>query len=123
MPILLFLACLLLLWAFIAWDRRRSAPPIAHQSLEKGWAPRPTKKWPLTLGLSLCSFSMAFAEWLQPDMPPFTGKFSFLKQYAYDCFGSVGAAYLWGMVGIACLAGAAIQWRNRAMLSDGQPEV
>ena len=123
MSVLLLLVFLFLLWGFIAWDRRRPASPVSDQSLAKGWMPRLTKKWPLTLGLSLCCFFMALAEWLQPDLPPFTGKFAFLAQYAHDCFGSVGLVYLWVMVAIGFLMAAAVQWRKQATLSDGRLNV
>ena len=113
MPVLLTLAFLLLLWAFIAWDRRRPVAPISRQALAKGWSPRSVRKWPLVAGLSLCCFVLGVNEWLVPSSPPFTGKLSFLFQIAYLHLGPFGPAYMWWGIAAVLAGYALVLWRNQ----------
>jgi hypothetical protein len=106
MPVLLMLGLLLVLWAFIIWERRRPVAPLSREVMVHGWSPRALVKWPFSAGLAVCSAALGAAQWFSPSHPPFTGKLSLLSAFAYEQFGPAGIAYFWWAVAavLACLA-------------------
>jgi hypothetical protein len=111
MPVLLIISVLLLLWAFIVWERRRPVQPLARASLSRGWSARALLKWPSFAGLALCCGVLGVVEWLQPSQPPFTGKLSLFFRVAYEQLGPVGVAYVWWSFAALLALAALASWR------------
>jgi hypothetical protein len=55
----------------------------------------------LLIGLSCVFYTMAVAEWLNPSLPPFTGRGSWLYGMLYYGIGSKGASVFWALLGTA----------------------
>jgi hypothetical protein len=101
MPILICVVALLLLWGFIAWDRRSTARPVSRADMQKGWSPKPWLKWPAFAALALVLLALGAIEWAYPSPPPFTGKLSAIATLAHATLGPRGPAY-------AALCGGAV---------------
>jgi hypothetical protein len=115
----LFIASLLALWAFIIWDRRRITPPLSRKAMARGWAVSPLAKWPVHAGLSAMSAVMAAAAWVNPSLPPFTGRLSSVFTFAYSYLGPQGVAYFWGMVAMTLAVFAVVPWRPDVAARNG----
>lgn len=113
MPVLITVAALLLLWGFIAWDRRNSAQKISHHKIENGWAAKPLLKWPLHFALSLVFLMLGVIEWLDPSLPPFSGKLSVIVSMAHTSFGAHGPAYVYFCVSALLLFLAFVLWQSK----------
>ena len=110
MPVLITIGLLLLLWAFVVWDRRRSVEPLSRKAMSRGWSPRPLLKWPVFAGLALCCAVLGTVKWFQSSHPPFTGKLSLFFRAAYEQFGPSGIAYLWWAVAMGLGLAAVLSW-------------
>jgi hypothetical protein len=120
MPVLLIIGVLLLLWAFIVWERRRPVQPLPRASMARGWSARALLKWPSFAGLALCCGVLGTVEWLQPSQPPFTGKLSLFFRAAYEQLGPVGVAYVWWAVAALLALAAFASWRAKAVLGSNE---
>ncbi|MDO6387045.1 hypothetical protein [Uliginosibacterium sp. 31-12] len=113
MPVLITVAALLLLWGFIVWDRRKPSQKMSRHEIEKGWSAKPLLKWPLLLALSLVFLMLGTIEWLDPSLPPFTGKLSVIVSIAHTSFGAHGPAYVYFCVGVMLLVLAFVLWQRK----------
>jgi len=99
---LLFVA----LAAFIIWDSRRmhggSAEPISREKMLQGFLPTGLVHWHFWFCFGGISLLLAYGEWSVPSKPPFTGRWGWLKEVAYQSLGSAGILYLYLL--FACLA-------------------
>ena len=110
MAILIGIGALLALLAFIAWDRRRivNSQPAA---LGKG-----RSRFGSNLRANgfaagaLMAAMMALSEYLQPHVPPFTGRWSFVYEFAYAT-GPFGLVLYWTLLAAAFTAAALSAWR------------
>ena len=123
MYVLLLLLALVGLLAFFVWDRRRlqsgAVTPLPRAALARGWSPRPLLVWPMHAGFSLCMAVLAALEFRAPSVPPFSGKWSAVKELAYTTFGTFGLAYVWSAVSLLLLVLALVAWRTRARARAG----
>jgi hypothetical protein len=72
---------------------------------EKAWA------W---LGLGGCFLMLACVRWVDPQHPPFTGRWSSLQSAVHDAFGVHGMAVAYGVLGaVFVLAGGLQGVRSR----------
>jgi hypothetical protein len=98
MPLLLGFGLLIALWMFIRWDQARlkrdSDQPITRQQMSHGFRPGSNIKLYGTLGASLMSVVWAGIEFIQPSIPPYSGKYSSIRQALYDSFGVLGLPML-----------------------------
>lgn len=119
---LLPLLMLVVLLGFVVWDRRRlqSRPltPLPRAALTKGWSQRPLLVWPMHAALSLCAAALTVAEFKAPSLPPFAGRWSFIKQLAFSTFGTFGLAYVWSAMSLLLLLLALATWRNRTQVKS-----
>lgn len=110
---LLAISALVALLVFVAWDRMRlkrgAAKPLAVIPSAAESSSRAVK---LVLGLALVMASIGLAEYFSPSQPPFTGRYSFLKQALFEYFGAVGLAGFWFAVSAALLVIARSIWRH-----------
>ena len=75
--------------------------------------------WPSFLGLALVGFFSAFNEFLNPSIPPFTGKGSTMKTLAYEALGAQGIALLWLFMGAAFVVAACVSYRSSSHRKSG----
>jgi len=87
--VVIFLALMLALLAFIIWDRKQMARIPTRQQMERGYTPGMS-----TAGgcVGLLAFAAVFAlfgwdSWVNPPLPPFSGRGSLLKIWAYGALG------------------------------------
>ena len=111
MAILIGFGALLVLLAFIAWDRRRIANPqpavlgggksrFGSNLRANGFA-----------AVALMAAVMALSEYLQPRVPPFIGRWSFVYEFAYAT-GLFGLVLYWTLLAAAFAAAAVAAWRE-----------
>lgn len=97
---------LVALAVFIMWDSRRMhsrpAEPIARDKMLQGFSPTGLIQWQLWLGFGGISLLSAYGEWAAPSKPPFTGRWGWMKEAAYQSLGSTGILYLY--LAFACMA-------------------
>lgn len=58
---------------------------------ERGW---------VEVGLGMCAGLLAWLEYLQPSVGPFTGRWGWLKEFMYAHLGSHGVAVGFGLIGL-----------------------
>jgi hypothetical protein len=113
LSLLLFLIAFL---AFIRWDRRRidqSAPdPDIRQKLQNGWNVSQYAKYQGAAGVAAIAAVGATAEWLSPNSPPFTGRWSWLHIAIYEALGRYCMAFVTTMASIAFALSAWSQWKH-----------
>ncbi len=104
MAILIFLGAMLALWAFIVWDRRRLSAsklePVSREAFVNGWTPRTNSNFLGWLGVSAAAGIMAVANYLNPSLPPFSGRLALFYDAAYSALGMRGPAVFWGCVAL-----------------------
>ena len=119
------IAALVLLLAFVVWDRRRlqrtPTRALPREALAQGWSARPLLVWPVQVGLSLCAASLAVSELLAPAQPPFTGRRSWLYSSLHSQFGIFGIAMFWLAVCLVLLVLAFLSWHSRKANSGKLP--
>jgi hypothetical protein len=125
MFVVLGIAALVALLAFVVWDRRRiqRAPvrPLSREALSKGWSPQPLLVWPFWAGLAFVAASLAVIELLAPSQPPFKGRWSTLEFALYSSLGTYGIALFWSAVGVALSVMAFFTWQARKATSGESP--
>ncbi len=111
MAFLIGIGALLALLAFIAWDRRRIAnaePAVpGKEKLRAGSNLRANG----FAAVSLMAAVMALSEYLQPRVPPFTGRWSFVYELA-NTIGPHGLALFWAFLATAFVVAAVVSWRG-----------
>jgi len=117
-PVLIAIASLLLLWAFVVWERHRPVEPVARDAMARGWSPRTLLRWPVWAALAVCCAGLGAVAWLQPSTGPLTGRLSFVMQAAHALWGAQGPACVWWAAACAFAAGAAVAYRKRSRLDD-----
>ena len=111
--LLVFMALMIALLIFIRWDRRQPAKSISREQISKGFIPGGNaKKWLGFFGIALAAFSMALHEFINPSIPPFTGKTSTMKTFAYETLGTQGNACLWLLIGAAFVVAACLSYHS-----------
>lgn len=107
------------------WLRRSPIKPLRREDMENGFVPG-ARSMPsaaaLFLGFSVVFLVMSLAEYLQPSMPPFSGKLARLKTVAVQAFGPYGVAILFGGVGAALASLGLAKWTVGAGQSGRPPE-
>jgi hypothetical protein len=102
---------------FIIWDSRRlrsSKPdPITRESMARGFTPSGGVAWKFLVGLAVVSALLGVSDWLAPNHPPFTGKWSFLFTYAYSVAGDKGPAIVSFGFSIVLLIWALALWSGK----------
>lgn len=63
----------------------------------------------LLIGLSCAFYAMAVAEWLEPSLPPFTGKGSWLYGMLYYGIGPKAVSVFWALFGMGLFLVALIK--------------
>ncbi|MEN6585741.1 MAG: hypothetical protein ABFE02_06790 [Sulfuricella sp.] len=110
--LLLFLIAFLV---FVRWDRRRidqRAPALdIRQKLEKGWSISQAAKYQGAAGVAAIAAVETTAEWLSPNTPPFTGRWSWLHIAIYEALGTYGLAIVTTIASIAFAHSAWSQWK------------
>jgi hypothetical protein len=110
MAILIGVGALLALLAFIAWDRRRianSQPNAIGEGRSRFGSNLRVNG--LAAG-ALMAAVMALSEYLQPHVPPFTGRWSFVYEFAYAT-GPFGLVLCWTLLAAAFAVAALAAWR------------
>lgn len=105
---------------FISWDKRRTEKSISQGKISKSFILGSTATWPGFLGLALAGFLLAFNEFLNPSVPPFTGKGSTMKTLAYEALGEQGIALLWLLMGAAFVVAACVSYRSISHRKSGE---
>ncbi len=111
MAFLIGIGALLALLGFIAWDRRRiaNAQPavIGKEKLLSGTNLRANG----FAAVSLMAAVMALSEYLQPSVPPFAGRWSFVYEFA-NTIGPLGPILFWAFLATAFVVAAVVSWRG-----------
>ena len=93
------LLLVLVLVIFIGWDSRRlrSEKPerLSRANLAQGYRPGSVNKAVIYLGLSGMLAVLAFMEWMQPSLPPYTGRWSWFYGLIYELLGEQGLFIYW----------------------------
>ena len=99
LPVVLLLLFLLGFWAFIVWDRKRlremKVIPLSREAMKRGFIPSGVLAWQVSLALGFMLAVLALAEWQTPSLPPFSGRWSWLKAFAHKAFGPKGLLTLY----------------------------
>ena len=109
--VLFTIIALLLFLAFIVWDRRRLAKTASSQHSQ---APLIRKSHGRALGFSgiaLMTVVMALHELFYPRLPPFTGRWAFVHEFAHSV-GPYGLALYWALLATAFALAALVSWRT-----------
>ena len=110
MAVLIVLIALVLLLAFIAWDKRRIAKG-ASPDFSRGAMSRKSDGRVLGFtGIALMSGISAVSEFFNPRLPPFTGRWAFVYELAY-AVGPYGLAIYWALLATAFALAALLSWR------------
>jgi hypothetical protein len=118
LSVIILLVLLLAFWAYVRWDAKRlrdvPAMPVARAKMEKAHASAGVVAWQIYLGLGLLSALLAFMEWQAPSVPPFTGRWSWVKGAMLEAFGPGGpfSCYVALAVGATC-AGLTLLWKAK----------
>lgn len=110
MAILIGIGALLALLAFIAWDRRRianSQPAVLGGGRSRFGSNLRASGF---AAVSLMAAVMALSEYLQPRVPPFTGRWSSVYEFAYST-GPFGLVFYWTLLATAFAVAAVAAWR------------
>lgn len=110
MAILICIGALLALLAFIAWDRRRIANSQPSDLGERKSRFRSSLRANGFAAVSLMAAVMSLSEYLQPRIPPFTGRWSFVYDFAYAT-GPYGIVLYWALLAAALAVAAVAAWR------------
>lgn len=114
MYVLAGIALLLVLLAFVVWDRRRlqsgKVIPLPREALAGGWKATPALVWPFHVGVSLCAALVTAMELYSPSEPPFLGRMSSIYAAAHGMLGIYGVAYFWLAVTLVLLLLALVSW-------------
>jgi hypothetical protein len=109
--ILIGIGVLLAVLAFIAWDRRRIAnaqPAVSGEGKSRSGSNLRANG---SAAVSLMAVVMALSEYLQPRVPPFTGRWSFVYELAYAT-GPFGLVLFWALLASAFAVAAVVSWRG-----------
>lgn len=100
MAILIGIGALLALLVFIAWDRRRiaNAQHPVHSQGKSGTGFNLQANG--FSAVSLMAAVMAISHYLQPRVPPFNGRWSFVYELAY-AIGPFGLVFYWALLATA----------------------
>ena len=112
MPLLFLIGSLLVLWAFIVWDRKKPLRPLTRERMRRGWSLSMPVRWPMWLGLSFVSATLSLNYWFTPPTPPFTGRGSSLYRLLYEQWGGYGIAAAWSMAALGFLAVALVDLQS-----------
>lgn len=104
-------ALLLGLLLFIVWDGRRlrasKGDPVPRDVMRKGFSPSGIVLWQAWAGMSIVAGLLAFMEWQNTSRPPFTGRWGWLNELAYELLGGMGVVVL---PAVYCVASACYSW-------------
>ena len=101
MPEIVFITLMVALLVFIVWDAMQPAKARSRDEMSRGgFIPGGKGSWVAFLTLALVCFILAFREFSNPSVPPFTGRASTVMGLAYLAFGQSGPAFLWIGVGV-----------------------
>lgn len=99
---------LLLLAIFIVWDsrrlRREKLDRMPSASLAQGYRPGSLDKAWIYLGLGGVLAILALMEWMQPSVPPYTGRWSWFYGFIYEVLGEQGLFIYWVVLALCCVA-------------------
>ncbi len=110
MAVLVVLIALVLLLAFIAWDKGRIAKSTSP-GFSQGATPRryDARALGFTCIALMCGI-MAASEFVNPRLPPFTGRWAFVYELAY-AIGSYGLFIYWALLATVFALAALRSWR------------
>ena len=90
----LFFVAMLALWLFVRIDQRRlkdsRLPPLFKKSLDGGFTPGLTTSWMPYAGIAAACALTAINGFINPEMPPFTGRWSDVRALLHAVFGPYG---------------------------------
>lgn len=115
--VLALIAPLLLIWAFIRWDKNRierSHNPVTREALDRGFRPSTPVAWKLWAGLSLVYFALGISDLMTPPKPPFTGRWSWVGSMLTSELGPYGIAYLEFFISVLMLATSIAFYKQRS---------
>lgn len=108
MAILIGLFALIALWLFIRHDQSRiknsKLEPLSRESMKGGYAPGKSVVWKGQLGGALMSLIWAVTAFINPTLPPFTGRWSLLNSALYSTLGTYGIAAFSGILSVVFAA-------------------
>ena len=98
---------LLALAIFIVWDSRQmrstKARPLSREKMVNGFMPRDLVDWHVWIGFGAVCGLLALLELDRPSAPPFSGRWSWLYQIAFDVLGARGSFFLWLALSVVLL--------------------
>jgi hypothetical protein len=110
--VLLLLGFLVFMW----WDGRqlrRSKPtPLSREVMARGILPSGLVQWHFWLGASVVTALLAVSEWGNPSKPPFTGRWGWLSDLAYDALGFRGKFWLCVLFSVLALCYGLVLWHR-----------
>ena len=65
------------------------------------------------LGLGTCFLVLGLMDWVNPANPPFTGRWSWLKSWAYGALGAHGLATLYSLIAALFVIAAGLHFARR----------
>ena len=121
MEIVLFIIAMIGLLMYIRWDGRRPAESGSKKSPGLALAVPSAVSQGKTavrvcLGFALVVASLALAEWMKPSAPPYTGRYSFIKQALFSLLGERGIAGGWAILALVLVLLAIAAWRRTPKL-------
>jgi len=89
MPVVIFIALMLALLAFILWDRKQMTRIPTRKEMENGFTPGASTAGACVGLIAFAAVSALFGwdSWVNPPTPPFSGRGSLLKIWAYGALG------------------------------------
>ncbi|WP_144408260.1 hypothetical protein [Sulfuricella sp. T08] len=116
LSILSFLLFFIAFLVFVRWDRRRidqGAPDTdIRQKIQNGWNASQSAKYQGAAGVAAIAAVSAISQWLSPNLPPFTGRWSWLNIAAYEAFGTYGMAFVTTVASLAFAISAWSLWKQ-----------
>lgn len=95
LDLLPFFAPFLALLAFMVWDRRRIERPNSPPAIRGEGQLEASQKWKFLAGLGCVAAALGAAEWMNPKLLPFSGRWGWLETLAHSHFGQGGIAWIW----------------------------
>lgn len=124
MELALFLIAILALWLFIRIDQRKlgekSDKPLDRINFLHGYIPGLAESWLRSTGCSLFCAISAMSYYFKPLAPPFTGKWSPVRQLLYSVVGPYGAALAFTAGAVIFAFAAAVKYQQVADQQDKQ---
>lgn len=114
----LFFVAMLALWLFVRIDQRRlkdsKSPTLSRKSLDGGFTPGLTTSWMPFAGIAAACALSAINGFINPEIPPFSGRWSGARALLHAAFGPYGLSGVFTVGAIASAIQAVAKYEEGA---------